>query len=108
MSTSHPTISAFDFMDEIVRQLANKKNFPNLRKIVVAGHSAGGQFVSRYEMANKIHGTAGVAMSYVVANPSTYAWPSAIRPTSSGNADSATANKEALGPDGLKVNSGFT
>src|SRR6478672_3477996 len=79
MSTSNPTISAFDFMDEIVRQLSNKKNFPNLRKIVIAGHSAGGQFVTRYEMANKIHGTTGVEMSYVVANPSTYAWPSATR-----------------------------
>jgi pimeloyl-ACP methyl ester carboxylesterase len=108
MSTSHPTISAFDFMDEIVRQLSNKKNFPNLKKIVVAGHSAGGQFVTRYEMSNKIHGTTGVAMSYVVANPSTYAWPSATRPTAAGNADSATANKEALGPNGTKLNTEFT
>lgn len=108
MSTSNPTIAAFDFMDEIVRELANKKNFPNLTKVVVAGHSAGGQFVSRYEMANKMHGTSGIAMSYVVANPSTYAWPSAIRPTSAGNADSVTANKEALGPNGMKVNAEFT
>jgi hypothetical protein len=28
MATSNPTISAFDFMDEIVRQLSNRKNFP--------------------------------------------------------------------------------
>jgi pimeloyl-ACP methyl ester carboxylesterase len=108
MSTSNPTISAFDFMDEIVRQLSNRKNFPNLKKIVVAGHSAGGQFVTRYEMANKMHGTTGVAMSYVVANPSTYAWPGATRPLPNGNADSATANKEALGPNGTKINTNFT
>lgn len=108
MATSNPSISAFDFMDEIVRQLSNKKNFPRLTKVVVAGHSAGGQFVSRYEMANKMHGTAGVTMSYVVANPSTYAWPSAIRPLPVGNADSATANKEALGPNGMKVNAEFS
>jgi len=108
MSTSNPTISAFDFMDEIVRQLSNKKNFPNLKKIVIAGHSAGGQFVTRYEMANKVHGTTGVDMSYVVANPSTYAWPSATRPLASGNADSATANHEALGPNGTKINSEFS
>ena len=43
MSPTNPTISAFDFVDEIVRKLANKKTFPNLTKIVVAGHSAGGQ-----------------------------------------------------------------
>jgi pimeloyl-ACP methyl ester carboxylesterase len=108
MSTSHPTISAFDFMDEILRKLANKKTFPNLTKIVVAGHSAGGQFVTRYEMSNKVHSTLGVAITYVVANPSSYAWPAAVRPLPTGDADSSTANKEALGPNGTKVNTQFT
>ena len=60
MSPTNPTISSFDFVDEIVRKLADKKTFPNLTKIVVAGHSAGGQFATRYEMANKVHGTPGV------------------------------------------------
>jgi pimeloyl-ACP methyl ester carboxylesterase len=108
MSTSNPTLSAFDFVDEIVRKLANKKTFPNLAKIVVAGHSAGGQFVTRYEMANKVHGTSGVTITYVVANPSSYAWPAAIRPLPVGDADPATADKEALGPNGTKVNTNFT
>jgi pimeloyl-ACP methyl ester carboxylesterase len=47
MSPTNPTISSFDFMDEIVRTLADKKIFPNLTRIVVAGHSAGGQFANR-------------------------------------------------------------
>ena len=108
VSTSNPTLSAFDFMDEILRKLANKKMFPNLKNIVVAGHSAGGQFVTRYEMANKVHGTLGTNVSYVVANPSTYAWPAAVRPLPSGDADPATADKEALGTDGEKVHTQFT
>jgi hypothetical protein len=109
LSVSHPALSAFDFMDAIVRRLADRRSFPNLTKIVIAGHSAGGQFVNRYEMSNKIHGTlAGISMSYVVANPSTYAWPAALRPLPVGNADSATANREALGPNGTKVNTQFT
>ena len=108
MSTSNPTLSAFDLMDEILRKLANKRNFPNLKGIVVTGHSAGGQFVTRYEMANKVHGTLGVNVSYVVANPSTYAWPAAVRPLPVGDADPATADKEALGPDGEKVHTQFT
>jgi pimeloyl-ACP methyl ester carboxylesterase len=108
MSTSHPMISAFDFMDEILRKLANKKTFPNLTRIVVAGHSAGGQFVTRYEMSNKVHGTLGVAVTYVVANPSSYAWPAAVRPLPTGNADPSTADKEALGPNQTKVNTNFT
>lgn len=33
-------------MDEILRKLADKKNFPNLSKIVVTGHSVGGQFAT--------------------------------------------------------------
>lgn len=79
-AVSNKDISSFDFMDEIVRKLANKKMFPNLTSVVIAGHSAGGQFANRYSMANKVHGTLGVTMTYVVANPSSYAWPDATRP----------------------------
>lgn len=109
MSTSNPTLSAFDFMDQILRTLSNKKMFPNLKQIVVTGHSAGGQFATRYEMANKVHGTLGdVSVTYVVANPSSYAWPAAVRPLPTGDANPATADKEALGPNGEKVNTQFT
>ena len=109
MSPTNPDLSAFDFVDEIVRKLANRKNFPNLRHIVVTGHSAGGQFATRYEMANKVDGTLkGVTMSYVVANPSSYAWPAAVRPLPTGNADPVDAYKEALGPNGEKANTDFT
>jgi len=107
-STNTPTVTSFDFLDELVRKLANKKNFPNLAKLVVAGHSAGGQVATRYEMANKLHGTLGVEMSYVVANPSSYAWPSDVRPLPTGNADPVGAEKEALGPNGEKVNADFS
>ena len=79
-AVSNKDISSFDFMDEIVKKLANKRTFPNLKAIVVAGHSAGGQFANRYSMANKVHGTLGIAITYVVANPSSYAWPDATRP----------------------------
>jgi pimeloyl-ACP methyl ester carboxylesterase len=78
-STSHPDLASFDFIDQILRKLANKNIFPNMRAIVVAGHSAGGQVVARYQMANKVHESLGVPVSYVVANPSSYAWPDAMR-----------------------------
>ncbi|THD63013.1 alpha/beta hydrolase [Phenylobacterium sp.] len=79
-AASDPALTSFDFVDEILRRLADKKVFPNLKVIVVAGHSAGGQFVSRYEMANRVHETLGTPVVYVVANPSSYAWPDATRP----------------------------
>lgn len=108
MSPTDPKVSSFDFVDEILRKLSNKKTFPNLKSIVVAGHSAGGQYVTRYEMANKVHGTLGTSITYVVANPSSYAWPAAVRPLPVGDADPTTADKEALGPDGEKVHTNFT
>jgi pimeloyl-ACP methyl ester carboxylesterase len=76
----NPDLTSFDFVDAILRKLASRSTFPNLRAIVVAGHSAGGQFVSRYEMANRVHDTLGVPVTYVVANPSSYAWPDGTRP----------------------------
>ena len=75
-----PDLSSFDFVDQILQRLADRRVFPNLKVIVVAGHSAGGQFVSRYEMANKVHQSLGVPVVYVVANPSSYAWPVGERP----------------------------
>src|SRR4029079_4744258 len=72
VSPTNRDLTSFDFVDEILRRLADRKTFPNLSAIVVAGHSAGGQFVARYEMANKVHDTLGVPVSYVVANPSSY------------------------------------
>lgn len=75
--------TSFDVVDELLRKLNRKDVFPNLRAIVVAGHSAGGQFVNRYEMANTVHDTLEVKPSYVVANPSSYAYFDELRPTAS-------------------------
>ena len=91
VAASDKSLTSFDFMDAILRELADKRVFPNLTAIVVAGHSAGGQFVARYAMANKVHETLGVSVSYVVANPSSYAWPDATRPEAVGDAAPANA-----------------
>jgi pimeloyl-ACP methyl ester carboxylesterase len=91
ISVSDKTLTSFDFMDAILKRLADKKVFPKLTGIVVAGHSAGGQFVTRYEMSNRLHDTLGVPISYVVANPSSYAWPDATRPLPVGDAAPASA-----------------
>jgi pimeloyl-ACP methyl ester carboxylesterase len=85
-AASDPELTSFDFMDQILKSLADKRVFPNLTDIVVAGHSAGGQFVNRYEMANRVHDGLGVRISYVVANPSSHAWPDATRALPLGDA----------------------
>jgi pimeloyl-ACP methyl ester carboxylesterase len=74
-------ITSFDLVDELLRRLARKDVFPNLRMIVVAGHSAGGQFATRYAMANQLHDRLPVKLSYLVANPSSYTYLDDLRPT---------------------------
>jgi pimeloyl-ACP methyl ester carboxylesterase len=102
---SHPDLTSFDFVDEILRKLANKSTFPNLRAIVVAGHSAGGQFVARYQMSNRVHDSLGVPVTYVVANPSSYAWPDATRPQAAGD---GTADNAKAAWETEKVHTNFT
>jgi pimeloyl-ACP methyl ester carboxylesterase len=89
-SISHPRVTSFDFVDEILRKVARRSVFPNLKAVVVAGHSAGGQVVNRYEMTNQVHEGLGVPVTYVVSNPSSYAYPDDVRPTIA--AYSLTAN----------------
>jgi triacylglycerol esterase/lipase EstA (alpha/beta hydrolase family) len=91
-----PKVTSYDFADEILRKLADKSVFPNLKQIVLAGHSAGGQFVTRYEMSNKVHNTLGVPISLHRFEPSSYAYLDTTRPTASTTA--ATAPRSTNGP----------
>jgi len=76
-------ITAFDVVDELLQRLARRDVFRNLKAVVLAGHSAGGQYVTRYELANRIHEKLPFALTYVVANPSSYTYPDSLRPTTS-------------------------
>jgi hypothetical protein len=84
-ATNNEKLTSFDFTDEILRKLARKDIFPNLKAIVVAGHSAGGQYVNRYAMANTVHESLGVPVTYVVSNPSSYAYLDNTRPNADGS-----------------------
>jgi pimeloyl-ACP methyl ester carboxylesterase len=75
------SVTSYEVIDEILKKLAKKTAFPNLRAIVVAGHSSGGQFVSRYHMVNRVHESLGVKLTYVIANPGAYTYLDALRPT---------------------------
>src|SRR5262245_36686995 len=106
-------LTSFDFADELLRRVARKEMFPNLRTIVVSGHSAGGQFVTRYETANQVHDLLGTPITYVVANPSSYAYLDSERPNaetkelqSFGDARNCTTYEDW--PYGLKRRSGYS
>jgi pimeloyl-ACP methyl ester carboxylesterase len=74
------TISSFAAMDQVLAQLSVTQRFPNADKIVVAGHSAGGQFVNRYAATTTLDPSLGIRRTYVVANPSSYLYLSNQRP----------------------------
>ena len=105
VATNNPKLTSYDFADAILRKLARKEIFPNLKVIVVAGHSAGGQFVTRYEMANQVHDTLGVPVTYVVSNPSSYAYPDPARPA--GFSDARNCTTYDHWPYGLEGRTGY-
>jgi hypothetical protein len=112
-ATDSTKLASYDLMDEILRKLSRKDNFPNLKAIVVSGHSAGGQYVTRYAMANQIHETLGIPVSYIVSNPSSYAYADPERPA--GNNSELRAFGDARNcttydnwPYGLKSRGGYT
>ena len=87
--------STFDAIDAVLARLADKRLFPNLRTVVVAGHSAGGQVVQRYAVVVKGEAPLlqrGIHLRYVVANPSSYLYFSPDRPD--GNAAACPSYNE--------------
>ncbi len=80
-AASDPAVTSFDLLDAILRKVARRDLFPNLKGIVVTGHSAGGQVTNRYGMSSKVADSLGVPVRFAVANPSSYAWPTDERPT---------------------------
>jgi len=80
-------ISSFAVIDTIFQRLANRTLFPNLQQVVLAGHSAGGQFVQRYAAVGRgdsVLIAQGIRVRYVVANPSTYLYFNDKRPVADG------------------------
>lgn len=79
--------SAFAALDAVLRHLGDGGRFPSLRQVVVAGHSAGGQVLARYVAAGRGDDALvarGVAVRWVVANPSSYLYFDRRRPVGDG------------------------
>jgi pimeloyl-ACP methyl ester carboxylesterase len=104
-TAANAKLTSYDFTDEILRKLARKSVFPNLKAIVLTGHSAGGQYVSRYVMAAQAHDGLGVPVTYVISNPSSYAYLDAERPA--GGKTEGCANYDQW-PYGLHGRKGYT
>lgn len=87
-ATGRPApVSAFQVLDDLLRSLDDRKRLPALTTVVLAGHSAGAQLTQRYAVLNSIDGPMhrdGLALRYVVANPSSYLYLTPERPRADG------------------------
>jgi len=104
-------VSSFQVIDDLLRGLADRKRLPLLESIVLAGHSGGAQLVQRYAVLNNLDGALrrdGVAVRYVIANPSSYLYLGSERPRPGGQGYARyergicpTYNQYKYGPDKL-------
>lgn len=65
------TFASFDYIDRLFAVFADRRRYPNLKRVILAGFSAGGQFAGRYAATGKGVVRDGVAVDYIVMAPST-------------------------------------
>ncbi|WP_053214624.1 hypothetical protein [Pseudomonas sp. Q12-87] len=78
LSTGPSPVSSFQVLDDIVARVSDRQQFPEVKEIVIAGHSGGAQVVQRYALL--AHGPYRINPRFVIANPSSYAYFDAQRP----------------------------
>jgi len=97
-SVADEDVNSFQVVDKIVAQVLDRTRFPNVSTLVILGHSAGAQFVSRYATVNRIDETLRVKPVYVAANASSYAYLDEFRPV---RPEDATRQTTVLTPSSL-------
>jgi pimeloyl-ACP methyl ester carboxylesterase len=99
-STAPFRLSSYDALDEIIARLGDRQQFPDLKQIVVAGHSGGAQVVQRYALLGHDKAAleaAGVQLRYVIANPSSYTYFDERRPVAFSHAGCPQFNRWKYG-----------
>ncbi len=79
-------ISSYEIMDSLLNNILTSNKFPNIKMVVVAGHSAGGQFVQRYSATTPMPDLFTAAkFRFIVMDPSSYMYPDGKRPAGNNN-----------------------
>jgi hypothetical protein len=79
-------MNSYEIMDSLITFILGCGKFPNIQKVIVAGHSAGGQFTQRYSALTPLPDLLpATRFRFIIMNPSSYMYPDARRPTSTGN-----------------------
>ncbi len=80
-------VSSFSAVDLLLLFLSDRRRFPVLEQVVVVGHGMGADFVQRYAavgQAPEVLKKEGVTIRFLVANPSSYLYFTANRPSERG------------------------
>jgi pimeloyl-ACP methyl ester carboxylesterase len=83
VSSAPFSMSSYAALDEIIARIGDRKQFPDVKQIVIAGHSGGAQVVQRYALLGHDQPAlkaADIQVRYVIANPSSYAYFDERRP----------------------------
>jgi len=70
-------LGSFEVLNQLIDTITSNNNFPNLEKIIITGHSAGGQFTQRYAGKKEINSS--VPLKFIIANPGTYMYLDSYR-----------------------------
>ncbi len=70
--SANGNFSSYDILDRIIENIGLSGKFPALKKIILIGHSAGGQVIARYAAGSPIIDRYPLQISYVISNPSSY------------------------------------
>ncbi|PWY97281.1 hypothetical protein BCV70DRAFT_68864 [Testicularia cyperi] len=74
-------ISSYEVMDFFLDMLFDQAQFPQLKKVVIAGHSMGAQMVQRYAVLKK-PASYDPNVAFWIGNPGSYVWVTDDRPNS--------------------------
>ncbi|CAJ95021.1 Transmembrane protein [Cupriavidus necator] len=95
------TVSSLQVLDDMMAFVTDKARLPRVARVTVAGHSGGAQIVHRYAVLNNVDErirARGIDLRYVVANPSSYLYFTAVRPAGADGRSFAPYDK-AVCPD---------
>jgi len=93
-------MSSYAALDEIIARIGDRKQFPDVKQIVIAGHSGGAQVVQRYALLGHDQPAlkaADIQVRYVIANPSSYAYFDERRPVAFSHAGCPNFNRWKYG-----------
>ncbi|PBK98975.1 hypothetical protein ARMGADRAFT_984277 [Armillaria gallica] len=96
VSPGYLKVSSFDVLDALVSYYMDTTTFPNLKTVVVGGHSAGGQMAQRYAMLRKSTEDDD-RLHFWVANPGSLCWLTEDRPRPDNSCSNTDQYKYGLG-----------